>query len=90
MTIRGLQMPILVNALQRDAPADARASVLSLNALLLGLGFALVGPPVGILVDRVGMEPALALLGVALTSAPSLRSPPSGARMPVEPRCGRG
>jgi predicted MFS family arabinose efflux permease len=69
MTVRGLQMPILVNALQRDAPADARASVLSLNALLFRLGFVLVGPPVGILVDRLGLEVALVLLGAVFLLA---------------------
>ena len=53
MTIRGLHGPILINVLQRDAPEDARASVLSLNALLFRLGFAIIGPPVGMLVDRL-------------------------------------
>ncbi|HUI27124.1 MAG TPA: MFS transporter [Candidatus Kryptonia bacterium] len=63
MTIRGLQAPLLIAVLQRDAPGDARASVLSLNALVFRLGFVLVGPPVGMLVDRLGMQTALAILG---------------------------
>lgn len=69
MTIRGLQGPILVSTLQRDAPPQARASVLSLNALLFRLGFVLVGPPVGVVVDRFGMEAALALVGIVFCAA---------------------
>jgi predicted MFS family arabinose efflux permease len=69
MTIRGLHGPILINVLQRDAPEDARASVLSLNALLFRLGFAIIGPPVGMLVDRCGQETALMVLGIAFLAA---------------------
>ncbi|HVN86481.1 MAG TPA: MFS transporter [Candidatus Binatia bacterium] len=69
MTIRGLQVPLLINVLQRDAPDDARASVLSLNALVFRLGFVLVGPPVGLLVDRLGLDRALAVLGVGFVAA---------------------
>jgi predicted MFS family arabinose efflux permease len=69
MTVRGLQGPLLLASLQRDAPDDARASVLSLNALLFRLSFVLVGPPVGVLVDRLGLDSALALLGVAFCAA---------------------
>jgi predicted MFS family arabinose efflux permease len=69
MTARGLHTPILMSALQRDAPADARASVLSLNALLFRLGFALIGPPVGKLVDRLGLAAALAVLAVVCSAA---------------------
>jgi predicted MFS family arabinose efflux permease len=69
MTIRGLQGPILISALQRDAPDDTRASVLSLNALCFRLGFVLVGPPVGMLVDRLGLETTLVLLGIGFSTA---------------------
>ncbi|MBI1815542.1 MAG: MFS transporter [Deltaproteobacteria bacterium] len=69
MTIRGLQAPILVSALQNDAPDDTRASVLSLNALCFRLGFVLIGPPVGMLVDRLGMETTLMLLGIVFSTA---------------------
>ena len=69
MTLRGLQGPILARVMQELAPPDDRASVLSLAALLFRLSFAIVGPPIGALVDRVGMNAALALVGVAFTIA---------------------
>lgn len=62
MTLRGLQGPILASAMQEDAPDEDRASVLSLAALLFRLAFIGVGPPIGALVDRAGMETALAVL----------------------------
>jgi len=68
MTLRGLQGPLLVSVLQEDAPGEDRASILSLNAMLFRLAFVVVGPPVGVLVDRAGMEPALLVLGVALAA----------------------
>jgi MFS family permease len=58
----------LVRVMQEDAPPDDRASVLSLNALLFRLTFAIAGPPIGVLVDRAGMDVALALLAVAFTA----------------------
>jgi hypothetical protein len=66
MTVRGLQAPILGSVMQQDAPADDRASVLSLAALLFRLAFVVGGPPIGALVDRIGMEPALGVLALAL------------------------
>jgi predicted ABC-type exoprotein transport system permease subunit len=66
MTIRGLQGPILANVMQQDAPAEDRASVLSIAALLFRLSFVIVGPPIGALVDRAGMEIALGVLAIVL------------------------
>jgi MFS family permease len=68
MTLRGLQAPILIGVLQQDAPPDDRASVLSLNALLFRLAFVIAGPPVGVLVDEIGLEPALGILAVVCTT----------------------
>jgi predicted MFS family arabinose efflux permease len=65
MTVRGLQGPILITVMQRDAPDEDRASVPSINALLFRLAFVIVGPPVGMLVDRLGMESALWVLAGA-------------------------
>jgi MFS family permease len=69
MTVRGLQGPVLATVMQRDAPGEDRASVLSLAALLFRLSFVVVGPPIGALVDRAGMPLALAVLAVAFTAA---------------------
>jgi MFS family permease len=65
MTTRGLQGPILTTIIQDDAPAEDRASVLSLNALAFRLAFVVCGPPIGALVDRIGLEPALGVLAGA-------------------------
>jgi hypothetical protein len=43
--------------------------VLSLAALLLRLAFVVVGPATGALVDREGMETALAVLAIVLGAA---------------------
>jgi len=69
MTLRGLQGPILARVMQEESPPEDRASVLSLAALLFRLSFVIAGPPIGALVDRVGMDVALAVLGVAFTTA---------------------
>ena len=70
MTVRGLQGPILAGILQADAPAEDRASVLSLNMLLFRLATVIVLPPVGALADRIGVEPTLVILSfVSLTAA---------------------
>ena len=66
MTIRGLQGPILATVMQEDAPPEDRASVLSIATLLFRLSFVVAGPPIGILVDRAGMQAALGALAVLL------------------------
>jgi len=65
MTVRGLHGPLLAAVLQNDAPAEDRASVLSLNALMFRLAAAVVLPPIGMLVDRWGLELAFRLLAAA-------------------------
>jgi predicted MFS family arabinose efflux permease len=69
MTLRGLQGPLLVAAIQADAPSADRAAVLSLNSLLFRLAFVLVGPALGAGVDRFGMAPVLAVAAVASGAA---------------------
>ncbi len=69
MTTRGLQGPILATVIQADAPADDRASVLSLNALGFRLAFVACGPAIGALVDRIGLEPALEVLAITFAAA---------------------
>ncbi len=65
MVVRGLQGPILATTLQRDAPDDERAGVLSLASLCMRLGVVVFGPPIGRLVDRAGLDAALPLVGGA-------------------------
>jgi hypothetical protein len=67
MTLRGLQGPILASVMQADAPDEDRASVLSLAALLFRLAFVVVGPPIGALVDRLGLGLALVVLAGGFT-----------------------
>jgi uncharacterized membrane protein YqaE (UPF0057 family) len=62
MTVRGLQGPLLASVLQKDAPAQDRASVLSLNALLFRLVAAVILPPIGMLADRWGLDVVLTAL----------------------------
>ena len=69
MTVRGLQGPILASVLQTDAPAEDRASVLSLNTLLFRLASVIVLPPIGGLADRLGIEFVLVLIGIVATGA---------------------
>jgi MFS family permease len=70
MTVRGLQGPLLASVLQKDAPTEDRASVLSLNALLFRLAAAVILPPIGMLADRWGLDfvlTALALIASTLS-----------------------
>jgi MFS family permease len=69
MTLRGIQAPVLMSVMQQEAPGEDRASVLSLAALLFRLSFVVAGPPIGALVDRVGMETALGALAGVFTGA---------------------
>jgi MFS family permease len=69
MVLRGLQGPILATVMQADAPGEDRASVLSLAALCFRLTFLVAGPPIGALVDRAGLDTALAILAVGFTAA---------------------
>jgi MFS family permease len=69
MTTRGLQGPILLSVIQADAPDEDRASVLSLNALCFRLAFVACGPAAGALAERIGLEPALGVLGGAVAVA---------------------
>jgi predicted MFS family arabinose efflux permease len=69
MTIRGTHGPLLAALMQEDAPGEDRASVLSLNQLAFRLAFVVAGPPIGALVDRIGMNASLCVLAVGLTAA---------------------
>jgi hypothetical protein len=63
MIVRGLQGPLLAAVLQKDAPSEDRASVLSLNTLLFRLAAVIILPPIGAVGDTMGLEPVLGLMG---------------------------
>jgi len=87
MTIRGLQGPILATVMQHDAPPEDRASVLSIATLMFRLSFVIAGPPIGVLVDRAGMETAFGLLAVGLGAVALLGFRAfAAAHVPVESR----
>ncbi|WP_437735661.1 MFS transporter [Sorangium sp. So ce1335] len=68
--VRGLHMPLLHHEEQRLAPDDDRASCVSLRSFLFRIAFVLLGPVVGMGVDRHGHRPVLWVAGalmVALT-----------------------
>jgi predicted MFS family arabinose efflux permease len=60
---------VLATVMQRDAPPDDRASVLSLAALLFRLAFVVTGGTIGALVDHAGLSTALGVLAVVFTAA---------------------
>ena len=87
MTIRGLQGPILATVMQHDAPPEDRASVLSIATLMFRLSFVIAGPPIGVLVDRAGMETAFGLLAAGLGAVALLAFRAfAAAHVPVESR----
>jgi hypothetical protein len=67
--MRGLQGPLLRQHLQRDSVRANRASILSLKSLGFRLLFVVTGPPIGYLADRIGLQPTLSLVGLALALA---------------------
>ena len=52
--MRGLNSPILLAAQQRLLPSDNRAGLLSFHSLVFRIAFAVLGPLVGLAVDRWG------------------------------------
>ena len=68
MTVRGLQIPLLRQRLQADAPAEDRATVLSLNAMAFRLAFVVGGPLIGILLARWTLTTVLAALGATFAA----------------------
>jgi predicted MFS family arabinose efflux permease len=67
LTVRGLQLPLMRQTLQHDAPPEDRATVMSLAAMAFRLCFVVLGPLIGLLLVRVSLATALALIGTGLT-----------------------
>lgn len=66
LTVRGLQIPLMRETLQHDAPAEDRATVMSLAAMAFRVCFVVLGPLIGLLLVRVTLATALAILGAGL------------------------
>jgi MFS family permease len=60
--MRGLRGPMMLGHVQRETPSANRAALLSLQSLAFRLCFACVGPYVGRLADRVGVQQTFHLL----------------------------
>jgi MFS family permease len=67
LTVRGLQLPLMRETLQHDAPAADRATVMSLAAMVFRLCFVVVGPLVGLLLVHTSLASALAVMGTGLS-----------------------
>jgi predicted MFS family arabinose efflux permease len=79
---RGLVTPVLAHAEQAEIPSGDRASLVSLRSLVFRLAFVLVGPAVGLGIDRHGQHSILLALGagfvvVGLASLYVLRRAPA-------------
>ncbi len=68
-TMRGLNNPILQAAEQRLIPSDNRAGLVSFHSLISRLTFAVVGPLVGLAVDRWGQHAVFLGIGAVLSVA---------------------
>ena len=66
-TLRGVNIPLVTTEMMKETPEGDRASVLSLKSMLFRFAFVAAGPAVGLMVDRVGMHFALAVLGLVLS-----------------------
>jgi MFS family permease len=65
---RGLHAPPLHHAEQRALPSDDRAAFLSFRNFLFRGSYVLLGPLIGVAVDRYGMRPVLGAIGVAVVA----------------------
>jgi MFS family permease len=61
--VRGMNGPLLSDAINRCIPSDIRATVLSVNALAGRLIFSAVGPVAGWVCDKAGLGKALVMSG---------------------------
>jgi cyanate permease len=68
-------IPLTTGYVNRRAPSDQRATILSLESLSRGLFIAPLGPIVGAVADARGVEWAFATLGIALAAGALLALP---------------
>ncbi len=64
--IRGYATPVLKDLINQNCSASTRATVLSIRSLIIRLGFALLGPAIGLVSDGFTLSSALILTGILL------------------------
>lgn len=67
--VRGVRTPIFKNYINRLCAAGERATVLSLNALMFRLGFALLSPGLGAIADHYSLSVLFAVCGAGFALA---------------------
>jgi len=64
--VRGYATPVLKDLINQNCDSSARATVLSIRSLIIRLGFALLGPAIGLVSDHRTLPFAFFLAGIAL------------------------
>ncbi len=64
--VRGYATPVLKDLINQNCDSSTRATVLSIRSLIIRLGFALLGPSIGLLSDRFALSSALIFAGTLL------------------------
>jgi MFS family permease len=64
--VRGYATPVLKDLINKNCGSSTRATVLSIRNLIIRLGFALLGPSIGLVSDNSTLSLALILSGILL------------------------
>ncbi|HEY9770235.1 MAG TPA: MFS transporter [Coleofasciculaceae cyanobacterium] len=61
--VRGLSSPLILNAINQQISSSVRATILSINSLIFGLGFAVVAPMIGAIASGYDLFTGLIVAG---------------------------
>ena len=64
--VRGTAHPILKDRINQHTHSQVRATVLSVRSLIIRLLFAVLGPLLGVLTERISLSFALLLAGISI------------------------
>ncbi len=64
---RGIRAPVIKSMLNRRIASEHRATVLSISNFVFRLTFCALGPLIGVMTDRVGLQNALLVVAVIVT-----------------------
>ncbi|GAB6192328.1 MFS transporter [Desulfocastanea catecholica] len=64
--VRGYATPVLKDLINQNCSSSTRATVLSIRSLIIRLGFALLGPAIGLVSDGLTLSVALVFAGILL------------------------